>query len=201
MRNSETSLMQSILGADWGQLPAPLQAHFNVGLAEGSEPLVRVEGTMDEIAHHSVGRLLFPLLGLFGMLVPYQGRGVPFSVINTVAEGFLVWHREFRFPGKRPYVFQSRMCFEAPGLGIEYVRFGLGIRMRIYCEDGVLIFEDTGFVWKIGRWRVPLPGRWLLGRTRVTEWVGDDALHMSMTLDHPWFGRLFTYQGRFRVTP
>ena len=196
-------LIRSVLGEDWDRLAAPLKAHFNVGFSVGCKPSIRVEGRMDEVAHHSIGRLLFPLLGLFGVLVPYQGRDVPFSVLYTVDGDYLYWHREFRFPGKRPYLFRSRMCFEAPGFGIEYVRFGIGIRMHIYFdaegEEKALVFEDAGYLLKLGRWRLPLPVGWLLGHARVAEWVEEGVLHMKMTLEHPCLGRLFTYRGTFRI--
>jgi len=193
--NKPEPLMRRILGASWEQLAAPVRAHFNV--TAGSP--VRVSGVMDEVAQRGIGRLLFPLFGLFGVLVPYHGRDVPFSVEYSADNDFLYWNREFLFPGKRPYVFDSRMCFQAPGVGVEFVRFGIGIVMSVFCVDGALVFQSNGFGIKLGRRWLPLPIGWLIGRARIVEWGEGDLLRMEMTLDHPWLGRLFVYKGRFRI--
>lgn len=199
MPDSEQPLIRTVLGPDWDRLPALVQAHFNVATGPGARSSVTVTGTMDEVSHYGLGRLLFPLLGLFRVLVPHQGRDVPFSVVYTVDEDYLYWHREFRFADKQPYVFDSRMCCAGAGFGIEYVRFGIGIRMHIYVANHALVFEGVSFVWKLGRWRLPLPVGWLIGRAVVTEWAQDDALRMSMTLEHPWFGTMFVYRGTFNI--
>jgi hypothetical protein len=52
---------------------------------------------------------------------------------------------------------------------IEYVRFGIGMRLAVSAEDGALVFRDLGYVWRIAGLRIPLPLGLLLGTAYVEE--------------------------------
>lgn len=40
---------------------------------------------------------------------------------------------------------------------IEYVRFGIGMRLAVSAEEGALVFRDLGYVWRVAGLRIPLP--------------------------------------------
>jgi hypothetical protein len=190
-------VIQGALGEGWNGLAPLVRRHFS--LAEAGSPDVVLTGTMDEVSHGGLGRLLFPLLGVIGVLVPYQGHDVPCTVRHRVLRDRLWWERQFHFPGKAPYRFLSCMAPAGPGCCVERVRFGLAILLKVSCDGGALTFEDGGYLWELGGQRVPLRLRWLLGTLRVEERQEGDELLVRLTLRHPWFGRLFLYRGRFVI--
>jgi hypothetical protein len=83
---------------------------------------------------------------------------------------------------------------------IEFVRFGVGLRLRVTEENGALVFRDLGYVWRIFGINIPLPGRLLMGSAYVEERpVDDNHFAMKMQIMHPLFGELFVYQGQFSL--
>lgn len=82
----------------------------------------------------------------------------------------------------------------------EYVRFGLGIRLSVAALNGGLVERDLGYVWKIGRWSIPLPIYLILGRSTIEEMpISDTEYEMKWTVRHPLFGETFAYSGRFMI--
>jgi hypothetical protein len=52
---------------------------------------------------------------------------------------------------------------------IEYVRFGIGMRLAVSAEEGALVFRDLGYVWRVAGLRIALPLGLLLGTAYVEE--------------------------------
>lgn len=202
---SHTPVFRTVLGEDgWQALGAVVRRHYS--LRAHSSDAVVVQGHMDEVWHAPGAALLLPMGRLFGALVPYQGRHVPIAVHYRCRPGnaHLYWDRHFHFAGRPVFHFRSHMEALAPGSGevIEFVRFGLGLRLRVTAEDGALVFRDAGYVWRIGRLRLALPLQVLLGRAYVEERPAPDdpnAFTMCMYIRHPWWGQLFRYRGRFTL--
>lgn len=197
-RAAMAGVIESALGEDWDRLAPLVRRHFGIDEGTGETELV-LKGTM-EVIHGGPGRLVFPLLGAFGVLVPHQGREVPCTVRHRMQRGALLWEREFQFPGKAAHRFSSSMTAEGYGCCVERVAFGFAIVMKVACEEEALVFEDVEYAWQIGRCRLPLRLRWLLGALRVEERQEGNDLVMSLTLRHGWCGRLFLYRGRFAIT-
>jgi len=54
---------------------------------------------------------------------------------------------------------------------------------------------------RLWRWRIPLP-RWLSGTVRVVETADpdrDDTIHVDLMISHALLGRIFGYEGTFRL--
>ena len=84
----------------------------------------------------------------------------------------------------------------------EYVRFGFGIRLKLYVRDGALIEKDQGYKVTIGHVSVPLPLNFMMGWATIEERpVSPTEFEMSMALVHPLFGQTFAYSGRFALVP
>ncbi|MFT4268438.1 MAG: DUF4166 domain-containing protein [Xenophilus sp.] len=199
-------VFRSVLGeAGWQRLGDVVRRHYS--LRPFSDDQVTVRGRMDEVWRGRWAWLLLPAGRLFGALVPHRGRDVPIEVHYRCHpdSARLSWDRRFHFPGRPVFHFRSFMetAPAAPREVIEYVRFGLGLRLRVSAEDGALVFRDAGYVWRPGRGlRMPLPLHLLLGRAYVEERPvpGDaDAFTMRMHIRHPWWGDVFRYSGRFRL--
>jgi len=197
-------VFQQALGPQWERLGAVIRRHYT--MAPFSADHVCVRGTMDEVHHAPWARLLMPIGRLFGALVPHTGTQVPIEVHYRCRPDstLLHWDRIFRFAGRAPFHFRSHMALsEKDGEVIEYVRFGLGMRLAVSAEEGALVFRDRGYVWRVGgRLHVPLPLGLLMGTAYVEERPDPDdaeAFRMKMVLRHRWFGDVFRYSGRFRM--
>jgi hypothetical protein len=197
-------IFQQALGPGWEQLGDVIRRHYT--MAPFSNAHVCVRGTMDEVHHSPWARVLMPFGRLFGALVPYKGTRVPIEVHYRCRPGnaLLYWDRVFSFEGRAPFHFRSHMARAPAGGGevIEYVRFGLGMRLAVSAEEGALVFRDLGYVWRLGRLHLPLPLGLLMGTAYVEERPDpDDAdrFTMRMVLRHRWFGDVFRYSGRFRL--
>lgn len=195
-----TPVIARALGAAWNDLVPVVRRHYD--LTPGEATTCTCVGIMDEVDH---ARVLKPFLWigrLIGALIPYRGQNVPTTVRNwtTPDSDAMFWYRTFEFPGKPPIVFRSNMQHVGHDEIVEYVRFGIGIRMRLSVSQSALIFEDRGYVWKLGPVLLRLPLGFLLGRARIVEKAVDDTnLYIEFDIQHPLFGRTFSYRGRFEL--
>ncbi|WP_185983195.1 DUF4166 domain-containing protein [Aureimonas mangrovi] len=198
--NAGTPIFQTVLGKAWHDLGEVIRRHYF--LRPFGEDAITVRGTMDEVEHSAIAALLIPLARVFGALVPYKGRDVPIEVHYATRpdDEALYWDRVFHFEGRPPFHFRSRMEHAGRGQVIEFVRFGVGTRLRVSAKNGVLVFHDEGYVWRLFGINVPIPLGLLLGRAYIEERpVNHDTFTMRMDLVHPLFGEIFRYSGRFKL--
>ena len=191
-------LFEQALGSSWQQLHPTVRRHYD--LKSGDELLL--EGTMSEV-FHSMWVKPFILFGrLFGALVPYRDSNVPVEVHNLCQPGSNALHfrRIFFFPNRKPYPFVSRMEHLSGNEIVEFVRLGLGIRMKVSVSDGALHYATNGYLWRLGLLRLTLPDWLFFGSGVITErGVSDDEVELEFTLTHPLFGKSFRYAGRLRL--
>ena len=193
-------LFKKVLGPRWTELSDVIRKHYF--LRAGSVDAVCVTGTMGEVDHTPIARLLIPFGLLFGSVVPWRGRDIPVEVhYNARADDRAIyWHRVFRFPNHRPFHFRSHMAQVRGNEVIEFIRFGVGARLVVTAENGGLVFRDRGYVWRIGPLTLPLPGRLVFGRVYVEEMPIDERrFAMKLEIAHPLLGRLFSYNGEFKL--
>lgn len=185
------------LGPEWSKLGAAVRRHYD--LPSHSETRLEVEGTM-AVAFSPVGKLLISVGRLFDALVPYRGRGVPVSVRNwsSTDSDAMFWHRTFRYPGRKPVIFRSRMEYTGEKQIVEYVKYGLGIRMRLSAEGESLRFDSLGYQWDLGSLTLRIPDWALLGRAVIRETpISEGSFRVDFEIDHPLWGRTFAYSGEF----
>lgn len=188
------------LGTDWDRLAPVVRRHYD--LMPGQDTRCTCEGVMLEVHHATILKPFLWIGRLIGALIPYRGTNVPTTVRNwtTQTRDAMFWYRTFRFPEKPPIVFRSRMEHVGHDEIVEFVRFGIGIRMRLSVVNGELRFDDRGYVLKLGSLLLPLPLRWLLGTAVITERaVNDTTLSLDFDIHHPLVGRTFAYRGTFTL--
>lgn len=182
------------------QLGSIVREHYS--LTPFSRDYVRVDGVMEEVHHSLVAKLLIPFGVLFGAIVPYRGAKVPISVhySSNPDDSNLCWDRVFQFEHRKSFHFKSHMCHTDGNQVIEFVRFGVGMRLRVTAEDGALVFRDEGYVWKLFGYTCPIPVGLLFGHAYVEERPIDaESFSMKMGLIHPLLGTLFRYRGNFTI--
>lgn len=197
---NENSVFQIVLGADWDNLGPIIQRHYF--LKPKSTDYICVSGEMTEITHSLFAKLLIPFGVLFGAVVPFKGKDVPVDVhySSNPNNQNIYWDRVFKF-SRGDYHFKSHMEPVKKNEVIEFVRFGVGIRLAVTVENGALVFRDLGYLWRLLGHNIPIPGRWLMGKVYVEERPIDERyFSMKMTLIHPLFGALFKYAGEFELS-
>lgn len=198
----DTPVFRSILGDGFDALGPVVRRHY--ALRPYGRDRITVTGTMAVVRAGPVVRLLMPLFRMVGSLVPYEGTDVP-VVVHYAAQphdATIHWDRVFAFPGRAPFHFRSHMEPVGPNRVIEFVRFGVGMRLRVTAEDGALVFRDEGYLWRVTGVDLPLPAGLLLGRAIVEERPdGPDRFTMRMVLRHRLWGEMFRYEGAFALGP
>ena len=201
-QQSRLPVIRQALGENWNALGGIVRRHYDI--SPGTASNMTIDGLMSEVYHSAVGKLYLLPGRLFGALVPHKGRDIPTRVRNWTQpddDSSMFWRRTLRFPARRPVVFRSRMVHVGGDEIIEYVRFGLGIRMRLSVREGALVFESVGYVWDIGGLRVSIPAWAILGDAVIVEKpLSDHSFHIDFVIRHPLFGRTFSYTGTFAIT-
>lgn len=198
MSNNNDPIFKQILGTQWDELGPVIRNHYF--LKPYSEDYICVKGEMDEIYHSLVAKLLIPFGLLFGAIVPYNRKNIPIDVhYNSKPDSEkLYWDRVFKLSPTKNFHFKSHMEQQSANEVIEYVRFGVGMRLLVSAEEGALIFKDNGYVWKIFGVNIPIPMNLLFGNAYIEERpIDDENFSMKMIIKHPIFGVMFRYSGRF----
>jgi hypothetical protein len=197
---ARSPVFQEVLGEDWHRLGEVVRRHYF--LRAFSDDYVCVKGVMHEVWHSAAAKLLIPVARIFGAPVPYRGADVPIEVHYNArpGDGTVHWDRVFHFARRPPFHFRSHMEHVGGNRVIEFVRFGVGMRLAVTAEDGALVFRDEGYIWRLFGIDVPLPMGLVLGRAYIEERPVDaERFSMRMTLIHPLLGELFRYSGSFTL--
>lgn len=193
--------IRQAMGDDWSRLGEVIRRHYD--LNPHSDSRFEVEGIM-EVDVSFIGRLFVSVSRLFEALVPYPGRDIPVQVRNwsQADSKAMFWHRTFHYPGRKPVIFRSRMAYAGGRDIVEYVKFGLGIRMSLCAEGESLRYDSRGYLWNLGLVRLPIPDWLLLGKAVIREIPESDVgFRVEFTVEHPLWGRTFGYAGRFIHSP
>jgi hypothetical protein len=199
--SSRDPVIKAALGKDWTRVPEILQRNFSLRPGEDCE--VRLRGVMYEVSHSRIAKFFVYVGQLFGALVPYQGKNIAIRIdIRTHRSDprFTYWQRVHFFPQSPEYIFASRMEYLEGNDFIERVRLGLGMRMKASIDNDILKFEAVCYQWDFFGVSIRFPNWLLLGTGVILErQVSSDEFEMSYQIDHPWWGRTFTYKGIFSI--
>ena len=196
---SKAPLFQSIFGVPWAELPPVMQKHYAVRPYSLDRVVVKVIMT---IRRSRLVRFLSPLLNIFGALAPYDGENVPATVTFYSGPETSDFHieRVFEPPDKPAFRFHSRLVQVAGSDVIEYMRFGLGWRAHYRTSGNRVTLTHIGYYWRLGKFLIPVPFVWVLGKGAATEEVlTDNRFKMWMTITHPLFGVTYGYEGTFDI--
>ena len=186
-------MFRKILSDQWTNLNPALQQHY--GIRNGEE--ISLTGEL-AVKHGRYIKLLMPLIRLTGALVPVEGERFEVSVHNKRVDDLFYWHRVFKKDNKI-YEFKSKMQQFDNDI-VEFVGLGIGIRMGLKVKKGALIYEDKGYVFKLGSFLIPIPLGLLMGVSNIEEFKSEDSsndINMRFVVNHPWFGFGFSYMGYF----
>jgi hypothetical protein len=197
-------IFKDIFAEQWKSLPPALKAHY--ANRPFSHDRVTVSGHLT-IRMGPLLQLAAPALKALNMLTPWAGDDVPCTVtfLSEPDSRAFIFQRRFDFPGRKPYLFRSKMIPQGPHEVIEYMAGGIGWRCGYVYENCRVLLQHRGYVWRIFGIKLPLSwlGEFLLGRgDAFEEATGNNSFRMQMTLSGGLFGRLtaYSYEGEFTVT-
>ncbi|MFG1862518.1 DUF4166 domain-containing protein [Microbispora bryophytorum] len=200
-----TSIFQRALGADFARLHPQLQRRFGVSVT-GGQACVGT-GVMEHVWHAGYTRPFLALGGTRNILVPAQGRQVPFTIenypyVDTYGRETVSFVRTFDLPG-RPRRFDAQMVHD-PAKGIvDYLgsHQHLAVDLDFQVDEcGGLVIRSGGFRLHEGRLSCRLPA--LMTGTAVVRESYDDEVgefRIGVTVSHPRLGPMFGYWGAFQV--
>ncbi len=199
-------IFKQALGKDWQKVAPMIQKHY--GLHPRSTEEVELKGVMS-VYYPLAAFLLLAPARLFGGPVLLREKHIPVRVKNSSQpqSKSMHWHRSFQSERRtKPHIFRSRMEYVGGNEIIEMIgttpHFGMGIKMAIRQERGTILYESTGYLLKIGRLTIPIPGHLLLGHAWIEEKETDDQqIAMKFYIKHRLWGRIYSYSGKFRICP
>ncbi|WKL56439.1 DUF4166 domain-containing protein [Asticcacaulis sp. ZE23SCel15] len=197
---TDKPIFEAVFGGAWPHLPPVFKAHY--ANRPFSSDMVQVDGLM-KVELSALAKALSPLMRLTKALVPQSGDDIPVTVTFSSEpddNGFR-FDRAFRFPGRKPYHFRSRMVAAGEGDIIEWMPSGIGWHARYGFDGEKVTMHHRGYNLRVFGVSLPVPLEWLIGRGYAEERAIDDAqFEMYMDLRHAWFGRIYAYSGTFTVT-
>lgn len=197
--SGKTPLFQKILNSSWHDLSFILKKRYTN--RPYSNDVVAVKGILD-IEYSKLFIFALPFLKLFKILIPYKGKNIPTSVEYCSKENknTLTFKRQILLP-KKSYSFNSYMLPSKDNYIIEMIRFNFGCRMQCSLDNKKIIFKHQRYVFKLFGMFIPLPIAFLIGKAYAEEeGLSDDLFRMRMEINHPVFGKLYSYQGIFSIT-
>jgi len=192
-------IFEQVFSGKFLSMPVVLQDRY--ANRSYSDDVCTVEGVLN--VHTSFWMtLLSPFLRVFGALVPSAAKNIK-VVVNFKSNrknNSLKFDRKFYYQHRKPYNFVSTWIPQENDEVIEFMRFGLGWRMRCYFQDNRVHLEHVSFVWQMGRVSIPLPMHWLLGIPYAYEEAVDERhFRMHFEMIHPLLGNIFGYSGMFTM--
>ncbi|MBP2705967.1 DUF4166 domain-containing protein [Microbispora sp. RL4-1S] len=199
-----TSIFERALGADFARLHPQLRQRLGVSVTDGRACLGT--GVMEHIWHARFTRPFLALGAKRNILVPEQGRQVPFTIenypyVDSYGRETVTFVRTFDLPGRRRR-FDATMVYDLEGDGVvDY----LGCHQHLAVDLDLRVDELGGLVIRSGEFRLHegwfscrLP-ELMTGTAVVRESYDDDAgrFRIGVTVSHPRLGPLFGYRGTF----
>lgn len=196
---AQRPIFAAVLGSDWEQLPPVFHKHY------ANRPYTRdhviVHGILN-VESHGAMNVLKPFYRLLHIVPAVTEAQVPVTVhfeSEPDSKAFR-FNRQFHFQHHKPYHFLSRMIPLQGNRLVEMMGWGICWCLRYEWRDHKMLLQHEGYAlhW-FGRF-IPIPLDWLIGRGTACETaVDEDHFDMVVNLDHPLFGHLYRYSGRFKV--
>lgn len=193
--------LAALVGAEgWSRLPAAVQRRFAAAHAD-----TVYRGQID--LHCSpLGRVMALLGAVFGgPLTGRRAQQVPTTVnVRGNGRGGVVWERRFHGATEDgeaapDRVVRSTKEMDTDGITLrERTDGGLSMALRIFEDDGMLVFESSRYFLALGRWHLPVPALLSPGVCRVSHRdLGAGRFRFTLTMTHPLWGQTFHQTGVF----
>jgi len=187
---SVNNIMQQALAKQWLALPGTLKAHYN--------DKANTDIGMLTIEYPVWMQLFLNVLHMMGALLNRKGNQIQASVVKEMKGNVQHWSRTITFDDGKKVYFKSHWTYAGNNKLIEYVNPVLGLCMSVEVMDNVLHYHGEYYVIKLGKLMLRVPEWLLLGHTTIEEKEVDSGhFMMDFRLQHPLFGQIYRYSGKF----
>jgi hypothetical protein len=192
---------RALLGdADWRRLPAAVQRRFGRELTAGESAVYVGEVASTELTR--VGWWWAQLARLMGAPLPLKVLTHTSAAVVVTADAVgdtQLWTRIYHETGRLPQVIRSMKHFSGSTGLEERVGAGIGMALVVSVEARALVFWSAGYHWRCGRIQLRIPS-WLTPGSIEVRHREERAGRFSFTLTvlHPWFGRIIHQVAFFR---
>lgn len=193
--------LAALVGAEgWARLPAAVQRRFAAAHAD-----TVYRGQMD-LDCSRLGRVMALLGAVFGgPLTGRRAQQVPTTVqVRGNGRGGVVWERRFHHAADEGQAGQDRVVRSTKEMDTDGVTLrertdgGLSMALRVFEDDGALVFESSRYFLALGRWRLPVPALLSPGVCRVSHRdLGAGRFRFTLTMTHALWGQTFHQTGVF----
>lgn len=196
---TQKSLIEKIFAEQTKNISPVLQKRYSN--RPYSKDRLLVKGEMN-IEVSKFFKFLSPLFRLSGALVPYPAQKIPVTVefVSDTESNKIIMHRTFYYPDKKPYHFTSKVMHIKDNIVLEMMKFGFATKLIYTYDNNKITMDYGGYVLCIGKTLIPIPLGFLVGRFYAyEETISDDQFIMLVKLTHPLFGKIFQYDGYFKI--
>ncbi len=196
---SDQIIFKPVFADQWDNLPQVMQLHY--ANRSFSNDITIMKGfLMVETSWYA--KFLSPGFQFLGALVPHAASHVPVTVKarSEPTSARYIMDRQFHFKSIGIKRFYSEMQVIEGNEVVEFMRYGIGWRTFFSWQKDRVILSHAGYVWRIFGILIPLPVSWLIGVASAIEIpVSETEFQMSMKIEHPFFGKIYSYHGSFKV--
>jgi hypothetical protein len=185
---------------EWTELPEAVRRRFSHRSGPGEAHVYA--GRIIETEMTGLGFVLAQFLRLIGAPLPLERGNEGAAAVVTVTERpdgrGQFWTREYVRRSGFPQVIHSTKAFAGETGLEETVGCGVTMSLRLEVCRNALFFLSERFFLKIGTWRLPIPGAWLVGHISVGHIDrGEGQFEFTLDVLHPWLGRLVHQRALF----
>ena len=201
MSNSPNQIpfYQIVWRNDYEKLPDVFRARYANRIF--SDDVVTVSGMMS-VSYSKIYAILAPLFRIMGSLVSCSATDIPVTVrfCSDKKSKKIHFNRSFSFNSQKPHTFNSYLLPVKDNIVVEFMKYNVGWRSRFIYDNNKVKMIHNGYVFKIGKYFIPLPLNWLIGKAYAEEEVvSDKEFKMLLKITHPLFGELYQYHGQFKL--
>lgn len=189
-------IFKPIFADSWDKLPPVMHKHY--ANHPYSCDLVTVEGKLDVMCKWFVK----PFFWLLGIVPACNEKQVPVTVYfkSEPDSRAFCFARIFNFSNRKPFHFNSKMLQVRDNEVMEILRYGICWLFYYSYEGEKVMMRHKEYAWRIAGRSIALPITWLIGKSEASEWAIDEqTFAMCVTITHPLLGKLYAYEGSFKV--
>ena len=196
----QQAIFKSIFADQWHNLPPVFHKHYSN--RPFSRDIHRAKGLVN-IECHKALRYFSSISRFFGYMPLYQQDNVAISVhfVSHANNKAFTLHRQFFFSETpRPYHFRSAMYQEKNNLVVEKLPLGLSWHCRYIWQSNQVTLHHEGYSMTLLGLSFKIPLEWLIGQITDEETaIDEDTFSINMRIQHPLWGNLYRYYGKFTI--
>ncbi|WP_261843795.1 DUF4166 domain-containing protein [Aliamphritea ceti] len=197
--DNKQPVFSSIFAPHWHELPTVMHKHYLN--RPYTDDHTQVTGTINVWCAWPLKRCA-RIFWWLKSIPPHCETNVPITVDfhSSPYNNHFRFERTFKFKNRACYRFTSAMEPIKDNLVIERMSRHIGWLLSYTWENQKIKLNHQGYMVCLGKIRISLPITWLIGKGHAEEWALDDnRFAMRMYITHPWWGKLYQYDGEFTI--